>query len=149
MATRRSPAKPEIPAVEVPTELWKDVPDAHDYPAATSYLTLALDPAIAAVFVKRLKKAPIEHHKAKDLLRASRLPLLPAEDPAVARDLAKVRAGRQLSPVLVIRGDALANLPLIVADGYHRICASYHLSEDEDIPCRIVDRGVKEKLADG
>ena len=27
--------------------------------------------------------------------------------------------------------------PLTVADGYHRICASYHLDEDADIPCRI------------
>ena len=25
------------------------------------------------------------------------------------------------------------------ADGYHRICASYHLNEDAEIPCRIVD----------
>jgi len=30
-------------------------------------------------------------------------------------------------------------LTLIVADGYHRICASYHLDEDADIPCRLVD----------
>jgi hypothetical protein len=30
-------------------------------------------------------------------------------------------------------------LPLIVADGYHRICASYHLDENTDIPCRIAD----------
>jgi hypothetical protein len=24
-------------------------------------------------------------------------------------------------------------------DGYHRICASYQLDEDADIPCRIAD----------
>jgi hypothetical protein len=35
----------------------------------------------------------------------------------------------------------LLHLPLIVADGYHRICASYHLDEDADIPCRITDLG--------
>jgi hypothetical protein len=28
---------------------------------------------------------------------------------------------------------------LTIADGYHRICASYHLDEDADIPCRIAD----------
>ena len=28
---------------------------------------------------------------------------------------------------------------LTIADGYHRICASYHLDENEDIPCRMVD----------
>ena len=92
------------------------------------------------VLVKRLRKAPIEMHKAKDVLRSSRLELLPQDDPSVARDLAKVRAGSQLSPVLIIRGDLLANLPMVIADGYHRCCARFHLSENEDIPCRIIDR---------
>jgi hypothetical protein len=26
-----------------------------------------------------------------------------------------------------------------IADGYHRVCASYHLNEDTEIPCRIAD----------
>jgi hypothetical protein len=30
---------------------------------------------------------------------------------------------------------------LTVADGYHRICASYHLDPDSEIPCRVVNRG--------
>ena len=47
---------------------------------------------------------------------------------------------------LIVRGDLLAGLPMVIADGYHRMCASYHLSENEDIPCRIIDRGVTEKL---
>jgi hypothetical protein len=25
-----------------------------------------------------------------------------------------------------------------VADGYHRICASHHIDEDADVPCRLV-----------
>jgi hypothetical protein len=29
-------------------------------------------------------------------------------------------------------------VPLHIADGYHRVCASYYLDEDTDIPCRIV-----------
>jgi hypothetical protein len=28
---------------------------------------------------------------------------------------------------------------MIVADGYHRICASYYLDEDIEISCRLVD----------
>jgi len=44
------------------------------------------------------------------------------------------------SPVLLVRGRLGATeVPLTIADGYHRICASYHLNEDADIPCRIVD----------
>jgi hypothetical protein len=57
----------------------------------------------------------------------------------VAKDLEKVRTGNFLSPVLLVRGRLAADVPLTVADGYHRICASWHLDEDADIPCRIVD----------
>jgi hypothetical protein len=86
-----------------------------------------------------MKKAPIERHPAKDVLRSARLDLLPAVDASVARDLAKVKAGDQLSPVLIVRGDARRGIRAVIADGYHRVCASYHLSENEQIPCRIID----------
>jgi hypothetical protein len=89
--------------------------------------------------VRKLKAAPLNHGKANDLLRASRLPLLPIEDLEVIRDLKKVRKGELLSPVLLVRGNFAQGVPLIVADGYHRICASYHISDDADIPFRIVD----------
>ena len=68
------------------------------------------------------------------------LALLPENNVHVAKDLAKVKDGTPLSPVLVVRGDAGNGLPLVVADGYHRICASHALDEDADIPCRLVDR---------
>jgi hypothetical protein len=28
---------------------------------------------------------------------------------------------------------------LTIADGYHRVCASYYTADDADIPARIVD----------
>jgi hypothetical protein len=31
--------------------------------------------------------------------------------------------------------------PLVIADGYHRICAVHPVEEDSEIPCRIVDLG--------
>jgi hypothetical protein len=117
---------------------WKDEPDEHDYPAAQRYLSLILPRAVAKKLATRLRRRPIEHFKAKDLLRASRLPLLGPDDVLVARDLAKVRRGQLLSPVLLVRGGMSADRPLTVADGYHRICASYHLDEDAEIPCRMV-----------
>jgi hypothetical protein len=40
-----------------------------------------------------------------------------------------------LSPVLLVSGD-----PLWIADGYHRICVSYHIDEKAEVPCRIVER---------
>jgi hypothetical protein len=120
-------------------ETWKENPDDHDYPAAESYLSLLMPPAKARQVVGRLRAAGIARHKAKDLLRSSRLPPLPPDNFHVARDIKKVKAGKKLSPVLLVRGQLGSDLPLIVADGYHRLCASYHLDEDADIPCRIVD----------
>jgi hypothetical protein len=118
------------------TEHWKEEPDDKDYPHAFNYLSLLTDPHEAKKIVTTLKRrSRIDHFKAKDLFRASGLPHLPADDHQVDKDLKKVKSGEMLSPVLLVRG-----APLWVADGYHRICASYHLDKDEDIPCRIVDR---------
>lgn len=120
----------------VAKENWKPDPDAHDFPAAQDYLSLLFSGSEPAALVAKLQRAETIRRKAKDLVRASALPILPPEDKYVAKDLKKVAAGELLSPVLLVRRDG----PLIVADGYHRICASYHLNEDAEIPCRLVDR---------
>jgi hypothetical protein len=130
-----------VPAATSRKERWKESPDDHDYPAAEDYLSLVTTPAAAKALARRLRTAPIQHRKAKDLLRASGLPLLAPDSFHVAKDLNKVAQGRLLSPVLCVRGMVRLQVPLIVADGYHRICASYHLDEDADIPCRITDLG--------
>jgi hypothetical protein len=115
---------------------WKDAPEAQDLPAAQSYLSLLLGPAEAAKLVKRLRqKQALELYAAKDILRASGLPLLGPDDSEVAADLDKVRSGRKLSPILLVRGS-----PLWVADGYHRVCASYHIDEKTEVPCLVVGR---------
>jgi hypothetical protein len=93
----------------------------------------------AQQLVRRLRATPLVHRKAKDLLRASGLPELPPDNVHVAKAVAEIKKGGLLSPVLLLRGHLDAQVPLTVADGYHRICASYHLDEDADIPCRIVD----------
>lgn len=119
------------------TETWKTEPEAQDFPAAGDYLSLVVRADEAAALVEHLRSAETVTRKAKDLLRASGLELLPRDNPHVAGDLRKVAKGKPLSPVLLVRGDAS---PLLIADGYHRICASWYLGEDQDIPCRIVDR---------
>jgi hypothetical protein len=128
-----------MPRITRRKEHWKQRPDDHDYPAAEDYLSLIGPPDEAKSLARGLRTAPIVHRKAKDLLRASALPLLAPDNFHVAKDLKKVADGRLLSPVLCVRGMLRAHVPLIVADGYHRICASYHLDEDASIPCRIVD----------
>lgn len=119
--------------------VWKDEPEAHDYPAAEAYLSLLTDPANAHALATKLQSAPLVHQKAKDILRAAQLALLPADNAHVAADLAKIHDGKHLSPVLLIRGNFRSGTPLQIADGYHRVCASYHVDENTDIPCRLAD----------
>lgn len=120
-------------------EHWKEQPDEHDFPAAAAYLSLLFPDDQVTKMVTGLRGASVMHRKAKDLLRASRLALLSPDNVHVAKDLAKVKSGQRLSPVLLVRGKAESDVPLTVADGYHRVCASYHIDEDADIPCHIVD----------
>jgi hypothetical protein len=53
----------------------------------------------------------------------------------VAKQLKKVKRGEKLSPVLLVRVPDEARL--LVADGYHRVCAAYLRNEDEPVPCQI------------
>jgi hypothetical protein len=81
---------------------------------------------------------PVSTFLVKDLLRASRLLLLPTENYHVKKDLKKAKQGILLSPVLLVRRDVDGDRPLIIADGYHRICASYYLDEDAAVLAHLV-----------
>lgn len=120
-------------------ECWAKAAEDPDIVSAAGYLSLLTDRPSLAPIVDALRRAPVVTHRANDLLRASALPLLPADDPEVAKDLKRVRKGARLAVVLLVRGRLEQGDPLTVADGYHRICASYHLDEDTDIPCQIAD----------
>lgn len=122
----------------MPAEHWQEEPDEHDFPAAADYLSMLAQPSDVTAVVGALRTAETIHRKAKDLLRASRLGLLPADNVHVKKDLDKVSDGKRLSPVLLVRGRGEKAVPLTVADGYHRICASHHIDEDADVPCRLV-----------
>jgi len=114
---------------------WLDEPDAANYPAALSYLTLVFESKRAKALVKQLAEEKTIEFKAKDIFRASGLSLLGVSNSHVERDLKKIREGRKLSPLLLVRVPEIAKV--IVADGYHRMCAVYTLDEDAVIPCRI------------
>jgi hypothetical protein len=119
---------------------WSKQPVGADYMAALDYLCLIVTAPQAKRLVNRMRNARPLKRAAKDLLRASKLPVLPPEDAAVARDMKKIQKGKTLSPVLLVRGDAYKDKALIVADGYHRICAAYHQDEDAEVACLIASR---------
>jgi hypothetical protein len=125
----------------MPSVKWLERPEAHDFPAAAEYLALLADSGTVDGLTQRLRAGDIVHKKAKDILRAAQLSLLPVDNPHVAADLAKIKKGQPLSPILLVRGDFAAGVPLQIADGYHRVCASYHTDENTDIPVVIAAAG--------
>ena len=115
---------------------WLDHVEEHDYPAAESYLRLIYDDKTVKGIVKRLRKAEIVQFKAKDIFRASTLSLLGVSNSHVEKDSKKIANGLALSPLLLVREPYLGKV--IIADGYHRMCAVYLINEDALIHCKIV-----------
>jgi disulfide oxidoreductase YuzD len=116
--------------------IWLSNPEEHDFPAARSYLSLIYDDLTVKSLVKRLKRAPVSEFKAKDIFRASALSLLGVSNAHVEKDQRKIRDGEGLSPLLLVRDPESGGV--IIADGYHRLCAVYSFDEDALIPCKIV-----------
>ena len=114
---------------------WLSEPEEHDYPAALSYLSLLYDEQTATTFVDKLKRASISEFKAKDIFRASGLSLLGISNSYVKKDQQKLQSGDDLSPLLLIRDSV--NGKVVIADGYHRLCAVYSYDENAVIPCKI------------
>ncbi len=115
---------------------WLSKPETQDYAAAMSYLGLLHDKKSTAVIVNKLKRAPVREFKAKDIFRASALPLLGIVNSHVFNDKKKILSKEKLSPILLVRDSQ--NGRVVIADGYHRMCAVYYYDEDAVIPCQIV-----------
>lgn len=116
---------------------WKKQPEQNDYDAAGAYLSLVLPKRQAESLVRALRNSPIEQRTAKDLLRASGLPLLPNDEASVKDDLRKIAKGKPLAPILLVCGDLHNGVALTVADGYHRICAVCHFDEFAPVACQM------------
>ncbi len=115
--------------------MWLDEVEEHDYPAAESYFLLIYGASRVAKIVSMLKAAEIVQFKAKDIFRASQLSLLGISNSHVLKDSKKIKDGKPLSPLLLVRDEA--NGKVVIADGYHRLCAIYQVDEDAWIHCKI------------
>jgi hypothetical protein len=115
---------------------WLDQPEEHNYTAAKSYLSLLHPLELVAGMVDRLQEAPVVQFQAKDIFRASSLGLLGVSNSHVEKDREKLEKGKSLSPLLLVRDEA--NGKVVIADGYHRLCAVYYYDEDAWIRCKIV-----------
>jgi hypothetical protein len=115
---------------------WLSDLEPHDYPAAESYLSLLFNDEQVAKMIAKIRRAPMAHFKAKDIFRASRLSLLGVSNSHVEKDWQKIRKGQSLCPLLLVRDES--NGKVVIADGYHRLCAVYGIDEDALIPCKII-----------
>ena len=115
---------------------WLPKPEGHDYDAAADYLGLLYGTLKVSEIVDALKEASMVEFCAKDIFRASQLEMLPTSNSHVQKDLAKLGKGKPLSPIQLYRDEP--HNKLLIADGYHRLCAIYGINENAKIPCKLV-----------
>ena len=129
-------AETEMATKKARQPIWLADAEDHDFPDAESYLTLIYSGKRAAKIVAKLRAAGIVQYQAKDIFRASQLSLLGISNSHIEKNRQKIKTGTGLPPILLVRDKR--NRKVIVADGYHRLCAVYEFDEDAWIPCKVV-----------
>jgi hypothetical protein len=111
---------------------WLEKPAAGDIAAARNYLSLLYPDRAAGALAAQLRRVGTRKHKAVDLFRAAGLPV--AED-NLKEDRRKIRAGKKLGPILLVRDPQ--HRRVVIADGYHRLSAAFEADEEARVACRI------------
>jgi hypothetical protein len=126
-------------ALKKKESIWEKAPSEEDFKAAEKYLRLLFSDGQAKTLTAALRRAPCIQYEAKDLLRASQTHLMSKDNPDVARNMKKIKKKKKLSPVLLVRGSGPKGVTLTIADGYHRICASWQWDEKLPVACCLVE----------
>ncbi len=105
---------------------WRDEPDPKDYVEAESYLALIYHSQKVSQLIRALQRAPVAQYKADNVFQASGLSLLDVSNYHVKKDRKKIKKGESLSPLLLIADQPIGKV--IIADGYHRMCAVYEFA---------------------
>jgi ribosomal 50S subunit-associated protein YjgA (DUF615 family) len=119
---------------QTPAQWLADASD-DDYAAATHFLSLLDSPDHVDKAVAKLRAAHVTEFKATDLLRAAQLLVPEADDRPTREQIEKIKNGKAISPVLLVRVEALRKV--IIADGFHRVCAAYRLDPDVSVHCKL------------
>jgi hypothetical protein len=115
---------------------WLNSPVDRDYISAERYLSLLFKPRKCRKLVRKLRAAPMSDYPAKDILRASRTPMADVAAFDWERQQQQIRDGEALGPILIVRQNDGSSL--IIADGFHRMCALFAEDELIKVPCKIV-----------
>ena len=118
------------------TVKWLEQPDTKDYGAAETFLGLLFAAKQARRWAKELKRATMSSYAAKDLLRASGTPMSEVQAFDWSKQHEAIAKGEALSPILVVREGHGGRL--IIADGFHRLCAVFATDQEIAVPCKIV-----------
>jgi hypothetical protein len=125
-----------MPGKSKPQPRWHREVEADDYEAAEAYLSLIYTAKQSAKLVAAMRRAKPARFRAKDIFRASQLSSVGVSNVRVIKNRKKIKDGVPMSPILLVRDEVHGKV--VVADGYHRLCAVYEVSQDSWIPCRIV-----------
>jgi hypothetical protein len=115
---------------------WLPEPIEHDYGAAENYLQLFYKPKVCRALVKKLRRAKMSTFSAKDILRASGASLAEIKIFDWSGQMQQITDGTALAPILLVRQDNGAHL--LIADGFHRMCALFVQDEQISVPCKII-----------
>jgi hypothetical protein len=114
---------------------WLNTPVDEDYASAARYLSLLFKPRRCRKLVRKLRAATLSEYPAKDILRASRTRMSEVDEFDWGRQQQQIRQGEALGPILIVRQNDGSGL--IVADGFHRMCALFAEDELIKVPCKI------------
>jgi hypothetical protein len=82
-----------------------------------------------------IKKTGVSEYAVKDILRASAIPIATVWAYDWKKQQDQIKQGRPLSPILLISQNDGG--PLIIADGFNRMCALFSTGQELSVPCRI------------
>jgi hypothetical protein len=111
---------------------WSGQPHAESYSAAANYLKLVFGQDFAREAIKKLRKSRLETFEAKDILRACGDP---PQVTHIEEDCREILDGVKQSPLLLVRNMSTGRV--VVADGFHRLCAVFKLDSKAAVPCKL------------
>jgi hypothetical protein len=116
--------------------IWLKEPAEDTYSSAGIFLQLMYKPKKVRRLVKKLREADMSEYAARDILRASATLMSWVDAFDWTRQQEAINTGKPISPILLVRQNDGGHL--IVADGFHRMCALFAADQDIRVPCKII-----------
>jgi hypothetical protein len=115
---------------------WLAKPAEDDYGAAENFLQLLFKPKKVRRWAKQLRQADVTEYLARDILRATGTSILEVQAFDWSKQQKEIDEGKCLAPILIVRQDNGGHL--IIADGFHRLCALFAHDQEVKVQCKIV-----------